>query len=65
MKTLSKILLLVPVFSSIAQVAQAQPLPPDSTPIDPVSWIVLGAGAAIGGKKYYDARRKKQQEDDG
>ena len=65
MKFLIKILVLLPFFLCIAPLAQAQPLPPDQVPIDPVSWILLGGAAAMGGKKYYDQRKKnKAREND-
>lgn len=38
----------------------AQPLPPaGQTPLDPVSWVLLGAAGAMAGKKYYDSRKEK------
>lgn len=38
----------------------AQP-PPNEVPLDPISWTVLGAGAAIAGKKYYNKKFGKKE----
>jgi len=59
MRTLSKVLVLIPLLLSIAQVAQAQP-PPVSAPLDPFSWVLLGGVAAVGARKYYNSRRGKK-----
>ena len=53
--------ILASVFFTVCFAAEcfAAPLPPASgTPIDPVSWVLLGAAGAIAGKKYYDSRKK-------
>jgi hypothetical protein len=36
----------------------AQTPAPGGVPLDPVSWVVLAAGAGIAGKKYMDSRKK-------
>lgn len=39
----------------------ASPPPPDpgQIPLDPMSWVLLGAGGAIAAKKYYDKNKTK------
>lgn len=39
----------------------AQTPPPGGVPLDPVSWVVLAAGAGVAGKKYLDSRKKNQE----
>lgn len=45
-------------------ISQAQILPPpppdSSVPLDPLSWILLGAGGVAAGKKYYDIKKMKK-----
>jgi hypothetical protein len=37
----------------------AQPIPPaGQVPLDPVSWVILGAAGVFAGKKYYDSTRE-------
>ena len=40
----------------------AQVPPPGGVPIDPVSWVLLAAGAGIAGKKYMDKKKKEEQD---
>lgn len=35
----------------------AQTPPLAAVPLDPVSWVVLGAGGVLAGKRYYDSRK--------
>jgi hypothetical protein len=39
------------------------PGPPQAVPLDPVSWVLLASGGAIGAKKYYDYKKSKSTEE--
>ena len=47
-----------------AVISHAQILPPpppdSSAPLDPLSWLLLGAGGIFAGKKYYDTKKTKK-----
>lgn len=58
-------LFIIIVFSLIFINVYAAPAPPPlpgQIPLDPMSWILLSAGGAIGAKKYYDSRKKSKPE---
>lgn len=65
--SLTKISLLIIILVVVASLtANAQILPPpppgpNAAPLDPFSWILLGAGGLAAGKRYFDAKRKKGQ----
>ena len=41
------------------------PPPPDSSvPLDPLSWVILGAGGVAAGKKYLDNKKKNKDNND-
>jgi hypothetical protein len=45
------------------------PIPPPpggaaGTPLDPISWVLLGAGGVAAGKKYYDKRKEKNADNE-
>jgi hypothetical protein len=49
------------LFLSQAVMAQLPPDPPaEPVPIDGGLSLLIAAGAALGGKKYWDARKQKQ-----
>jgi hypothetical protein len=39
------------------------PGPPQAVPLDPLSWVLLASGGAIGAKKYYDYKKSKSTEE--
>lgn len=61
MKTTCKIIAAtVFLIAFVATDSFGAPLPPSGqTPLDPVSWVLLGAAGAFAGKKYYDSRKEK------
>lgn len=47
--------------TAIVQAQILPPPPPDSSvPLDPLSWVLLGAGGIFAGKKYYDSKKLKK-----
>ncbi|MCG9909893.1 MAG: hypothetical protein MH137_01215 [Flavobacteriales bacterium] len=64
---LTAILFVCGVITAKAQVVPPPTLPPPPTtpppsagaPLDPLSWIVLGAGGAAAAGKYYNNRKNK------
>ena len=50
------------VFCTVSVYAQILPPPPPGpgAPLDPLSWIILGAGGALAGKRYIESRKKKK-----
>lgn len=51
------------VTSSVVSQAQILPPPPpeaSGVPLDPFSWLLLGAGGLVAGKKYLDGRKLKK-----
>lgn len=49
--------------------AEAQILPPPppaplAAPIDPLSWVILGAGGIAAGRKYLNDKKKKHNSKD-
>jgi hypothetical protein len=73
MKNIIAKIFLIAVITSISLYAYSQggggPLPPEppenpqGIPLDPVSWVMLAAGAGVAGKKYYDNRNNKKSAD--
>ncbi len=69
---IAKIFLIVAI-TSMSLYAYSQggggPLPPEppenpsGIPLDPVSWVVLAAGAGVAGKKYYDNKKNKSDKE--
>jgi hypothetical protein len=41
----------------------APPQNNNNVPLDPVSWVLLAAGAGVAGKKYYDKRKENKNSD--
>jgi len=60
MKLFPKVTVTLSLLLLVAEVVRAQPPPPDGVPLDPLSWLVLGAGGAIAGKKLYDKKFGKK-----
>jgi len=59
--------LIVLVTSTITNAQVVPPPPPASpagAPLDPISWVLLGAGGAVAGKKYYDKRKQKNTDNE-
>lgn len=61
MKVFFQIIIVILVLFVSNNAFAASPPPPDpgQIPLDPMSWILLGAGGAIGAKKYYDRNKAK------
>lgn len=45
---------------SLAQVLPPPPPGPSAVPLDPLSWLLLGAGGVVAGKKYLDNKKSKK-----
>ena len=62
MKMITRVLVVFVILIATSTMLNAQipppPPPGGAGPLDPISWILLGAGGAMAGKKYYDKRKE-------
>jgi hypothetical protein len=62
MKTKNLILMAVLMALPLVMLA-APPNNNNNIPLDPVSWVLLAAGAGVASKKYYDKRKEDKNSD--
>lgn len=61
-KELKSLLVFVFMLALFFVEANAQPLPPpSSTPLDPLSWVLLAGAGTFAGKKFYDSKYGKKE----
>ena len=60
---LALIILIVVALPFVSIAGTPPPGPPQAVPLDPMAWLLLASGGAVGAKKYLDYKKSKSTEE--